>query len=138
MEMESRVDIALEKRSQGYNCSQAIVCTYCDLFGIDEETAYKISESLGAGMATMEGTCGALTGVFLLASLKNSGGLSMVGKTKGSTYSIIRELKDEFKEMNTSIICRELKGLDDGIIKRSCAGCVQDAALMVEKFLLND
>ena len=25
----------------GYNCSQSVFCTFCDRFGIDEETAKK-------------------------------------------------------------------------------------------------
>lgn len=51
--MESRIEIALDKHRHGYNCAQAIVCTYCDLFGLDEETAFKVSEGFGGGMGGM-------------------------------------------------------------------------------------
>ena len=36
--MESRVEQAAERKMCGYNCAQAVACTYCDLAGIDEES----------------------------------------------------------------------------------------------------
>lgn len=136
--MESRIHIAEEKHSKGYNCAQAIVCTYCDLFGIDEETAFRISEGFGLGMGNMQSTCGALSGVIMLASLKNSNGLVSPGSTKASTYKIVKQLSEEFREMNTSIVCKDLKGIDDGVVKRTCPGCIEDAAQLVEKYLIGD
>ena len=35
--MESRVQQAAQRHSRGYNCAQAVACTYCDLFGVDEQ-----------------------------------------------------------------------------------------------------
>ena len=61
--METRKYIAAEKKRCGsHNCAQAILCTYADKVGIDEETARNITNSFGAGMGNMEGTCGALVG----------------------------------------------------------------------------
>ena len=136
--MESRIDIALEKRSRGYNCAQAILCTYCDLLGMDEETAFRISEGFGSGMATMQGTCGALSSAIMIAGLKNSNGLVSPGSTKATTYKLVRQMSDDFKEMNTSTVCKELKGIDDGVVKRSCPGCIEDAIKLVEKYLMDE
>ena len=69
--MESRVEQAVALHQKGYNCAQAIICTYCDLFGVDEQTAYKMSEGFGLGMGMME-TCGALTGGLMMAGLKTA------------------------------------------------------------------
>ncbi|WP_294371761.1 C-GCAxxG-C-C family protein [uncultured Clostridium sp.] len=135
--MDSRISITAEKHNKGYNCAQAIVCTYCDLFGVDEETAFRLSECFGLGMGGMQSTCGALSGVLMLAGLKNSNGLVKPGSTKASSYALAKKLAEEFKEMNTSTICKELKGIDDGIVKRSCPGCIEDAAKIVEKFLID-
>ena len=57
--METRVEIAAKKHKKGYNCAQAVACTYCDLVGVDEEMMFKAVEALGLGMGCMEGTCGA-------------------------------------------------------------------------------
>ncbi len=54
--MKTRVEETIAKHSKGYNCAQAVACTYCDLVGLDEETMFKITEALGAGMGNMEGT----------------------------------------------------------------------------------
>ena len=67
--MEERQERAIALHNKGYNCAQAVACTYCDLFGLDEETAYKMAEGFGLGMGLME-VCGALTGGFLLAGVK--------------------------------------------------------------------
>ncbi len=134
--MTERAERAVALRKEkGYNCSQGVVCAYCDLFGLDEETAYRISEGFGSGMGLTE-VCGALSGAFILSGLKNSGGVGEPGKTKAKTYKDNRAMALEFKEKNQTYICRELKGVTDGIRKRSCSGCIEDACALVEKFLL--
>ena len=133
--MESRVQKAIDLHHKGYNCPQAVVCAYCDLFGLDEETAYRASEAFGFGMGQME-VCGALAGACMLAGLKNSGGLQVVGKTKAETYKLDRQLAAAFREKNQSVLCRELKGVESGKVLRPCDGCVEDGARLVETYLL--
>lgn len=132
--MENRVEKAEQLYKKGYNCAQAVVCAYCDKFGIDEETAYRMAEGFGGGMGMME-TCGAVTGAFMVAGMKKSAGTDEPGKTKAQTYKINRQITEEFKEKNSTIICRELKGVEDGKVKRECAGCIQDACEILEKIL---
>ena len=58
--MENKIEEArARKRSGEHNCAQAVACTYSDLAGLDEETLLAATHAFGAGMATMEGTCGA-------------------------------------------------------------------------------
>ena len=52
--MTERAKLAQDFHDQGYNCAQAVVCAYCDLVGLDKETAYKMSEGFGFGMGCME------------------------------------------------------------------------------------
>ncbi|MEG1779490.1 MAG: C-GCAxxG-C-C family protein [Oscillospiraceae bacterium] len=127
---------ALDHHAAGYNCCQSVVCTYCDLFGIDEKTAFILGEGFGAGMANMENTCGTISGMVLLAGMKNSCGDTATCNTKTSTYTIVRELLQKFKDKNTTVICRELKGLDTGKILRPCRGCIEDSCSIVEEYLL--
>ena len=134
--MESRVQKAIDLHHKGYTCAQAVVCAYCDLFGLDEETAYRASEAFGFGMGQME-VCGALAGACMLAGLKNSGGLQAVGKTKAETYKLDRQLAAAFREKNQSVLCRELKGVESGKVLRPCDGCVEDGARLVETYLLD-
>lgn len=62
----NRVERAAEYHKKGYNCAQAIVCAFCDKVGLDEETAFKVSEGLGLGVSDTYGTCGAVTGMALI------------------------------------------------------------------------
>ena len=124
----------LEYHKKGYNCAQAVSCAFCEEFGIKEEDMYKISEGFGLGMGMMD-TCGALTGLFMLIGLKNSGGIENVGKTKADTYMKTREYAAKFREINGSVYCRDLKGIETGNVLAPCSKCIADAVELAEKFL---
>ena len=49
--MESRKELAAEKKRCGsHNCTQSVLCTYCDLTGLDEETIKHAGNCFAAGM----------------------------------------------------------------------------------------
>lgn len=133
--MEKRQERAIELHDQGYNCAQAVVCAYCDLFGLDEATAYKMAEGFGLGMGLME-VCGALTGGFMLAGVKCSAGTAAPGTTKGKTYQLTRAMGQSFARQNGTMLCRELKGVETGQVLRSCPDCIRDGCALVEEMLL--
>lgn len=136
--MESRVERAVEKRNaEGYNCAQAVACTYCDLVGIDEKLLFEMTEALGLGMGCMEGTCGAVSGACVLAGLVSSTGRLEKPDSKSQSYKKAREIIERFKERNETITCKELKGIETGNIIRSCPDCIRDAAEFVEQVLFN-
>ena len=130
----TKVEKAVSLHDKGYNCAQAVVCAFAEDFGLDEQTSYKMSEAFGLGVGQME-ICGAVSGACMLAGMKNIGGLENIGKTKAETYKINRAIADEFKQMNESVICRELKGVETGTVLRSCTGCIEDAVKIVEKYI---
>ena len=130
----TNIKIADQKHKQGYNCAQAVVCTYCENFGVDEQTAFKMAEAFGAGMGSMENTCGAVSGLLMLLGLKNSSGNTQ-NSTKASTYKLAKEAIEKFKEMNKSVVCSELKGLNGKEILRSCPGCIEDACKIAEEYI---
>lgn len=132
---KSRVYKAIENHKNGYNCCQAVVCAYSDLVGMNEKTAFMVSEIFGLGIAGMAETCGSVCGMLIIASLKNSDGNLAKPKSKLQTYKIGKELSEEFKNKNTSIICKELRGETGKEKRRSCRGCVIDAAILIEKKL---
>ncbi len=136
--MESRINEAIERHNKGYNCAQAVACTYCDLLGYDEDTVFRMLEGFGAGMGGMEATCGALSGAVTLVGLKKSGGMDCSPRTKGGTYKITREMTKRFRETCGALSCRELKGVDTGCLLHSCEECVRDAACIAEEFLFSE
>ena len=42
--METRVEETIKRHKKGYNCAQAVACTYCDLVGIDEQTMFRLTD----------------------------------------------------------------------------------------------
>ena len=136
--MEERVKLALEKRGQGYNCAQAVLCAYSDLLDVDEEMLFAVSEGFGGGMGGMMGTCGAVTSMYMAAGLVHSGKDLQACSTKPATNKLVRELAAEFMEKNRSVICRELKGVDTGTPIRSCEGCIEDAVRIIGKKLFGE
>ena len=133
--MENRVQKAVDLRNvHGYNCAQAVLCAYADLFGLDEKQAYKIAEGFGTGMGGMGDTCGAVTAAFMVIGLKNSSGEPGDKSTRPDTYKQIRELAESFKAEAGSIVCRELKG-STGMPVYPCPKCIETAAKLVKNYL---
>lgn len=131
----NRVEKAFNFHKKGYNCCQAVLCTFCDEIGLDEETAFKLSEGLGFGVGDSYGTCGAVTGMALVLGMINSSGNLESPDSKASSYKKVRELNEIFRQKNGSTICREIKGIDTGKVLRSCDGCIEDAVKIVEEYL---
>lgn len=134
--MKSRVSVAKQKHKNGYNCCQAVVCTYCDLLGMDEKTAFCASEAFGLGIAKRYETCGSVCAMMILAGLKNSDSNMEQPGSKLSTFDLGNRMAAQFEEWNTTCTCAKLRGTD-GITDRirSCRGCVADCARIVEDFL---
>lgn len=147
-----RIQKAAELFCSGYNCSQAVIGAYCDAFGMDFETAMKVSEGFGGGMGRMRLTCGAVSGMFMLVGLKYSRAEGGDLETRTEIYETVQKMAKEFEEMNGSIVCGDLLGInkpkDNGAVptprtedfykKRPCAGCVKDCAALIEKYLMKD
>lgn len=129
--MNDSVARAIENHQKGYNCAQAVFCAFCAECGISEETAFAISEGFGGGIGgTHRSICGALSGMIM--AISKSAGASAEDPRKGrrETYGAVQELLREFEEKNGSIICGELLGAAGAPKLRSCAGCVEDAAVL--------
>ena len=133
--LKSRVNDADLRHRRGFNCAQAVACTYCDLLGVNEVTALRGLEAFGAGIAASGSTCGAVCGLLFLAGLKNSSGDLQNRTSKGATVRLGTQLLQQFESWNGSALCRELKGLATGKVLRSCSGCIKDAARLAEDVL---
>ena len=126
--MESRKHLAAEKkRCNSHNCAQAVVCTYCDLVGLPEQTALDIAGAYGTGMGNMEGTCGALVGAGMILGLHT--------KDRNLSRARMKVLMERFQERNGATRCGLLKGIGTGKVLRDCPDCVADASEFLEEFL---
>ncbi len=136
--MQTRIDQADERHRRGFNCAQAVACTYADLLDIDEQTAFRATEGLGLGMGGMEGTCGALSGACVVAGLATSCGDLDAPTSKGQTYKLSRELVERFEELSGATRCRDLKGVGSGCVLCTCPQCIENACRILEDVVFPD
>ena len=126
----SRCEKAVEKKHNGYNCAQAVACSFCNEVSMDEDTLKKITQGFGAGLGTMAGTCGAISGAAVIAGLVN--------QDKAGTSQTVRSVMNQFKQQNGTVICKDLKGVETGKVLRSCDDCVRDAVKFLEDALKSE
>lgn len=131
----TRQEKAIELHKKGFNCAQAVACAFAEDIGVPEEVLFSACEGFGLGMGGMEATCGAISGAVMVAGFKNSSGDLQNPTTKGSTYKYTREITSAFKEKNSTITCKELKGVETGTVLRSCPDCIRDAVEIAEQVL---
>lgn len=147
--MVKHVENAESLFKEGFNCSQAVLGAYCEELGLEFDIAMKLSSSFGGGMGRLREVCGAVTGMFMVAGLKLGYIDPKDTELKKKHYELIQYLSERFKEVNGSIICRELLGLeikhdnptpesrtDDYYKKRPCVELVKSAAEIIEQMLL--
>ena len=134
----SKVEQAVEYFQNGYSCSQAIFGTYAEEFEMSTEQAMKIASGFGGGMR-MAGTCGAVSGAFMVLGLEYG--------DKEKTYEQVMEFTKRYKGRRGSVSCRDLLGHDltteDGrkaikekdLFNTLCPKLVRDAAEILEEMI---
>lgn len=133
---------------EGYNCAQSVFLAFSDEFEIDKEMILKLTSSFGGGMGRLREVCGAVSGMFMVAGMFNGYTDPKNNNAKTEHYKMIQELAKRFKEINNSMICRELLGLsvkserptpqlrtDEYYKKRPCVKFVGDAARILEEMI---
>ena len=125
---------AVANHKKKYNCAQAVACAFCDKLGRDEKEVFELMEAFGLGMGTM-GTCRAVSAMAAVVGMVESDGALDAPKTKKESYKAMKALTEKFKEKNGTVVCKELKGVETKKVIRSCDGCVQDAAELLEEYL---
>ena len=97
----SKVEKAEALFLSGLNCSQSVFCAFAEDFGMDLETAKKVSCGLGGGVGRMREVCGAVTGATLVLGMKH-------GPDKDAVYPVVQDFMAKFKAECGSVVCREL------------------------------
>lgn len=95
-------------KEDGYNCCQAVVLAYNDLFDISDELAATMASGFGGGMGRLREVCGSVSGMVLLAGFLSPATDPSVKTARTANYALVQELAARSREINGSIICREL------------------------------
>lgn len=146
--MSVKVEQAVERFKGGFNCSQAVLGSYSEQFGLDCEKAFKVATGFGGGMR-MSDVCGAVTGAFMVLGLKYGNTTAEDKGAKEKAYEMVVEFTNRFKARNGSVICRDLLGCDistpegnkeaedKGLFATVCPKLVRDSAEILEEMLTN-
>ena len=142
----NRSERAVQAFVGGYNCSQAVTLAFCDLMGLEESTAARLSGPFGGGMGRMREVCGAVSGMLLV--LGSLYGIDEPGNdpAKQALYAQVQELAGAFRAEIGSILCRDILDNPPSDPKptprtaefykeRPCALVVATAARLMEEFI---
>ena len=108
IDLESRIQRAVELFMQGYGCCQSVLCAFADRYGLDEEMALRISAGFGGGVGRMRLMCGTCSALVILAGLEKGQTRGDDREGKAACYQLVRQLLETFRQRNGSIICAEL------------------------------
>ena len=145
------VDHAAKARalfSEGYNCAQAVVGAFADELGMTQRQAARLASSFGGGMGGMRETCGAVTGMLMVAGLLFGYDSPADDAGKKAHYAHVRALAEMFRAQHETLVCRELLAALPGKLEqdplprtpeyykvRPCVRFVETAAGILEREL---
>ena len=93
---------------EGFNCAQAVLCAFEDVTGLDRETSARLASSFGGGMGRLREVCGTVSGALLVLGQLCGYSDPEDARAKTEHYHLVQEFARRFKEINGTIICREL------------------------------
>jgi C_GCAxxG_C_C family probable redox protein len=143
----SRIEKAISVFRGDFNCAQSILNAYCNKYGLDRNTALKLSSGFGGGMGRLQNTCGAVSGAFMVIGLRYGMGINDDTEARENTYQVIREFSNRFQEIYGSILCKELLDCDintpegkeyydrNDFFEKKCLQFVKNAAEILEEIL---
>ncbi len=140
-------EIAIDFFKQGYNCAQSVAMAFADVTGLDAKQSARLASSFGGGLGRMREVCGTVSGMaFVLGALYGYDDPKVTGAS-ATHYARVQEVAGKFKELNGSIICRELLGEKAPVTatpeprtpeyykKRPCADLVGMAADILDDYI---
>jgi len=145
--MSNGSDFAVSYFNNGFNCSQSVLISHCEEFGMDKENALKISCGFGGGMAHTDEVCGAVTGALMLIGLKYGKYKAEDNAAKEKTYELVKKFTEQFKLKYGSVKCTDLINYDlskneelekaraAGVFKSVCPALVKESVEIVESIL---
>jgi C_GCAxxG_C_C family probable redox protein len=142
-DMSTKSENALKLFSSGLNCSQSVLVSFCESYGLSRESALKIACGFGGGIRSGD-VCGAVSGAVMVIGLKYGNSDITDLDSKRNCYMQTSEFLKLFREKNGSIVCRDLLGCDistesgmkqakdKGLFTTVCVDLVKDAIELLE------
>ena len=141
-----KIDLAINKMLEGYNCAQSVVAAFSQDVGLEMPTALKISGIFGGGLAHHGHVCGAVSGGLMIIGMKYNG-FDTDFACREHAFALGSAFIQEFEARHQTIDCRMLTGCDlstseglkrfkdSGIYRNICPRWVKEAADILNTLL---
>ena len=106
--MSSLADEAVACFQSGASCAQAILATFAPTLGLSKDLAMKMGSGMGAGLAGLRETCGAVSAMVVVLGLRDGSNEVMDAHTKAAHYEHIRAAIQAFDDTFGSHNCKAL------------------------------
>ena len=140
----TKAEDAVALFQHGFSCSQAVLLVFAQDFGLDPDTALRISQGFGAGIAYTDDICGAISGAIIVIGLRYSRITAEDKTAKEKTYAVVGEFLKQFEQRNGSVKCTRLLGYNlsdpqqvaevkkNKVVMARCPAFVRDAVELIE------
>jgi C_GCAxxG_C_C family probable redox protein len=143
----TRPERAVDAFRRGFSCSQAVAAAFAPDLGLDRETALRLAQPFGGGIARRADWCGAVAGALLIIGLKHGRVRAEDVEARDRTYALVDAFIARFTSLHGRIKCRDLLGCDistpagrktaeaQKLHETKCEEFVRDAAAILEEIL---
>ena len=134
-------ELAQSYFDQGYNCCQSVILAFPEEVGLSESQLALLGSPFGGGLARLREICGAVSGMAIVAGLRDGYESPTDGDAKAAHYELVRKLIARFKEENGCYICRDLLASHPAPAQSqsphnpACNKFVGDAAAILEEYI---
>ena len=138
---------AVEFFRSGMNCAQSVILSFADELNLNRDQALKLAAGFGGGMGRMQGTCGAVTGAYMVLGLVRGRVAADNKDLMEGSYALVRDFSAAFiKEFGTSS-CLDLINVDmstpegsdkfksENIKEDICCGVVRRSVEILESII---
>jgi len=141
----TKPETAVSLFREGFSCSQGVFAAFAGDLGLGRETALRLAQPFGGGIARRADWCGALTGAFLAIGLEHGRVRAEDAAARDKTYALVNELVRRFEARHGATACADLLGVNIGtpegqaaareanLFKTTCPGLVASAAAILEE-----
>ncbi|HTX19374.1 MAG TPA: C-GCAxxG-C-C family protein [Bacteroidota bacterium] len=129
----------------GSNCAQAVLSTYFQALGYDENLAHRIGAGLGSGIGRKQYVCGAVSaGAIVLSGVFGNEDRTNTAQKDAATERV-RGFVDRFEEEFHTSQCRDLIKMDistadgrrqareAGAFQTVCLSCIAKVCALLDK-----
>ena len=131
----------------GYNCSQAVLASFCEDYGLDKNIAANLAVPFGGGLGRQGEICGCLSGALMVLGLHYGNDSTNDIDVRIKNYDIAKDFCKKFKELNGGMDCKDIikfnlanleerqKAQEQNVFKNRCSNVVKQTVSLLEEFL---